>query len=117
MKKRIFSLLLCGVMLLSLLPQTMLFTSAATGSCGDSLQWSYSSGTLTITGSGPMDDFARDNAPWVSCRESVNTVILPDGLTSIGNCAFYSFTRLTKITIPSTVTSIGSSAFAGCTLQ
>lgn len=29
------------------------------GVCGDDLQWSFSGGTLTITGSGEMTDFRR----------------------------------------------------------
>ena len=40
---------------------------------------------------------------------------IPDGVTSIGDYAFYHCTTLTGITIPDSVTSIGSSAFSGCT--
>ena len=43
-----------------------------------------------------------------------NTII-PDGVTSIGDTAFYCCTGLTSITIPDSVTSIGSGAFEGCT--
>ncbi|MGN1304640.1 MAG: leucine-rich repeat protein [Oscillospiraceae bacterium] len=39
---------------------------------------------------------------------------MPEGLTSIGNCAFYDCDSLEEITIPETVKSIGSSAFQEC---
>ena len=42
-----------------------------------------------------------------------NTII-PEGVTSIGACAFYNCSGLTSINIPNSVTSIGGSAFEGC---
>lgn len=42
-------------------------------------------------------------------------LIIPDGVTSIGNCAFLGCTGLTSATIPDSVTSIGHSAFYNCT--
>ena len=41
-------------------------------------------------------------------------VTIPDGVTSIGACAFYNCTGLTSINIPDGVTRIGSSAFFEC---
>ena len=119
MKKRILSLLLCVAMLLTLLPQTVLFASAATsGTCGTNLRWSYNSSTytLTITGSGEMTNWSiYFDVPWYSYCSSIKSVSLPDGLTSIGYVAFYGCTGLTAISIPDSVTSIGNVAFAGCT--
>jgi len=45
----------------------------------------------------------------------VTDVIIPEGVTSIGSCAFERFIQLTSITIPEGVMSIGKSAFLGCT--
>ena len=42
-------------------------------------------------------------------------LIIPDGVTSIGNNAFWRFTSLTSVTIPDGVTSIGQWAFYNCT--
>jgi hypothetical protein len=45
---------------------------------------------------------------------AVATVTIPDGITSIGDLAFYGSTNLTSITIPGSVTNIGPFAFYGC---
>ena len=86
----------------------------ANNKCGENLYWAYNNGTLTITGSGAMYDYTYDETPWYSERESISAVSLPQGLTSIGNYAFYYCSSLTSITIPNSVTSIGSWAFEGC---
>lgn len=81
--------------------------------CGDDLTWSLSSeGTLTIHGSGPMYDFSK--APWYSNRNLILQVEIADGVTSIGEKAFYQCEKLNSITIPETVTSIGNQAFYYC---
>ena len=46
--------------------------------------------------------------------ELVTDLVVPDGVTSIGNYAFYSCDGLTSVSIPSSVISIGNSAFTGC---
>lgn len=46
---------------------------------------------------------------------SLNSVIIPDGITSIGDGAFSACSSLTDIVIPDSVTSIGESAFEDCT--
>ena len=91
------------------------------GKCGPNLTWKYVEGTLTISGSGEMEDFypgpAKGNrAPWRNLYEiSINKVILCDGVTSIGKGAFSGCENLTSIIIPNSVTSIGNFAFFGVT--
>ncbi len=46
--------------------------------------------------------------------EEVKELVIPEGVTTIGNDAFHDASGLTSVVIPSTVTQIGSEAFAGC---
>ena len=91
------------------------------GTCGNDLTWKFDggSGILTIEGTGAMTDYAlnTDNrTPWYDYVTSFTAIILPEGLTHIGNYAFYNSSdtespSVVSITIPSTVTSIGTRAF------
>ena len=85
------------------------------GTCGENLTWSYNKtkAILTIAGMGKMEDYVID-APWKSYKEEIQTVVIGDSVTSIGNYAFYDCSALTQVTIPDGVTSIGNSAFYNC---
>ena len=127
MKKRLLSILLAAVMVLTMLPLGLVETAYAatvvdSGSCGkngDNVTWKLTSdGTLTISGTGKMKDYG-DNygmsvAPWYVGSSQVKTVIIEDGVTSIGDRAFDGCTKLTRVVIPDSVTSIGYSSFRGC---
>ena len=119
MNKKIISLCLALALLCAMLPQFILPADAETNSgvCGENLTWTFdpNTRTLTIEGSGAMTDFSWWDMPWVSFRDTIQTVLLPDGLTSIGSYAFYECTCLTSVMIPDSVTSIGGCAFASCT--
>lgn len=85
------------------------------GTCGDNLTWTLDdAGTLTISGIGDMANYSYNGAPWYSNRSSIKTVSIQDGVTSIGDYAFYYCSSLTSITILDSVTSIGAGAFADC---
>lgn len=90
--------------------------SESEGLCGTDLSWTLDeAGTLTILGSGNMNDFPeQEMAPWYESRKEILRVVLPDGLTNIGNLAFYECENLTAIVIPDSVEIIGEYAFAGC---
>ena len=127
LKKRLLSILLAAVMVLTMLPLGLVETAYAatvvdSGTCGkngDSVTWKLTSdGTLTISGTGKMKDYG-DNygmsvAPWYVGSSQVKTVIIEDGVTSIGDRAFDGCTKLTRVVIPDSVTSIGYSSFRGC---
>ena len=73
-------------------------------------------GTLTISGTGTMKDYDYNNNPSPANQKkgSVKKVVIKDGVTSIGNFAFYNCTSLTSITIPDSVTIIELAAFNNC---
>ena len=90
----------------------------ASGTCGDNLTWVLTDdGTLTISGEGAMLDYktSSNTAPWFTKRTKIASVIIEDGVTSIGGHAFFSCLKLERITIADTVTSIGEGAFKDCT--
>ena len=92
------------------------------GKCGDNVSWSLDieTGELIISGSGAMKDYSYENmlhitsAPWASNYLYINSVVIENGITHIGDYAFEACSGLTSVTIPDSVTSIGSSAFSGC---
>ncbi|MFR9252471.1 MAG: leucine-rich repeat protein [Oscillospiraceae bacterium] len=127
MKKRILSILLAALMLLSALPLGMVDTAyaaaLASGKCGDSATWTLdSTGTLTISGTGAtynydMDDDGNSAAPWCTKAriQRVNKVVVNSGITELGYSMFSNCTQLTSVSLPSGLKRIGSCLFLGCT--
>ena len=137
-------------MLLSALPLGMVDTAyaaaaLASGKCGDSATWTLdNTGTLTISGTGPMYNYSLWDNPWcdIALRSSgistrvVNAVVssgvtalgeraladcgsmvsvsLPETLLTVGESCFMSSDALRSITIPNSVRSIGLGAFTAC---
>ena len=121
MKKRLLSFVLAVLMIASLLPATALAADIVdSGTCGaegdgSNLTWTLDSeGVLTISGNGDMNGYGFLSAPWHYSSE-VKSAVIADGVTSIGNEAFYHCTSLTSVTIPDSVTSIGDRVFSYCT--
>lgn len=104
---------------------TLLFAMVCTtvyaqtsGSCGDNATWSYESTTLTISGTGAMDDYAYGEAPWNAYAEEMTSLVIESGITSVGNNAFAGCEKLNSVQYPATgFTSIGDYAFSGCKVK
>lgn len=98
------------------------------GKCGESLSFTVSKdGVLTISGSGDMEDYrlgyvvlennsvvVRCSYPWADQKDDIKKVIVEDGVTSVGEYAFYEFASLTGIELPSGLKRIGADSFRGC---
>ena len=119
MKKHITRLLCAAILLLAL----CIGASAAgtSGKCGPSAYWSFdsSTGTLTISGSGAIDDCVfwwgeSDPRPWSAYLSEIKTVVIGDSITKIGKGVFNS-SSCTSIEIGKNVQVISEEAFMNCT--
>ena len=132
LKKRLLSILLAAVMVLTMLPLGLVDTAwAATvvdsGSCGkngDNVTWKLTSdGTLTISGTGDMADFELldtkrwwlgTNTPWCGIRQSIERIKIDNGVTSIGIGAFFDCFNLNEICFGENLEEIRGNAFYDC---
>ena len=88
--------------------------AANSNSCGEGLTWKLSYGTLTISGTGKMDSYSSGGAPWHSQRAYIGRIVISEGVTSIGECAFEECTNVTSISIPDSVTELNEYCFYAC---
>jgi hypothetical protein len=89
-------------------------SAGTTGECIWVLTGTVENYTLTISGNGAMKNYNYNyHTPWYY-DPVVRTVVIRDGVTNIGDQAFFYCPYLTSITIPNSVTSIGDEAFSGC---
>ena len=118
--KKTLAVLLSATLLFSVVPlaaaaaettvqESVGASSGTTGECTWTLD---DNGVLTISGNGEMGDYGNLTLPW---GDNITSVIINDGVTSIGGAAFCHCTGLTSVTIGDSVTSIGIDAFSGCT--
>ena len=112
--KRIIAALL-AVLILTVSPIVCFAAEENSGTCGGSLTWYYeeSTKTLVIEGTGDMKSwFSNRQVPWKHLRLEAEKLSLPEGLTSVGDYAFYGFEKIPELYIPSTVTRVGHGAFS-----
>lgn len=87
-------------------------TSIAGGTLSGGLTWNLTkAGTLTVSGSGAMPNFGSANEqPWRKNKDQIRKIVIKNGVTGIGSCAFWECGVLSAEISPS-VTEIGNSAF------
>lgn len=102
----------------------LLASDIASGTCGadgNNISWKISStGTLTISGSGEMNDYTYTvKPPWYEYHDggTVKKIVIGDGITKIGNYAFSFFYNVRSVSISDTVEEIGEWAFSNMWCQ
>lgn len=118
--RKILSVLVTVAMVFIMVPKGIV--RADSGNCGPGLTWSFSGGVLTISGSGDMYDYPEhlhgpDSGnelaqPWFHLKPSITSIVINEGVTSIGAGAFWGCNALTSVSIPGSVQRIGFAAFA-----
>ena len=89
-EKRHISVLVMVAMLLSLMP--VIASAATSDSCGYDLTWTFDgNGTLTISGTGDMDDYQYQvYGPWGDYQSEIQTVVIKTALKALVTMLFMS---------------------------
>ncbi|MDD6094342.1 MAG: leucine-rich repeat domain-containing protein, partial [Clostridia bacterium] len=121
MRKRIIVVLFAFAMLLSLLALPMAAGEPGpviySGKMGDDVYWKYdqTEKLLKFSGTGDMYDFENTtDQPWYSYRNDIITIVIGEGITSVGSLNFCNCKGIKTVTFPSTLERIGASAFKSC---
>ena len=86
----------------------------AEGTWGD-LNWVIDClGTLTISGTGPMNSGAYLYDSWSTYKNSINRIVVEEGITTIGIMAFMHHSKVTSVSLPDSLTKIDGVAFSFC---
>lgn len=125
-KKMVNLMIRTAALLLLLLTAVSFSTSVrshagviASGSCGTNATWSLDdTGVMTISGTGEMEDYRysygwASGDPWNEVADQVKKIIVENGITKIGDCAFLNCKNVVEIEIGESVNSIGQNAFSG----
>ncbi|MCI8559638.1 MAG: leucine-rich repeat protein [Dorea sp.] len=110
MRKKILAMLFAIGLLFTMLPTVA--QAEESGWCGMDVQWTLSEGVLTITGTGDMS--ITGSNPWGKYYDSIETINIASGVTSIEESAFSGCSRLKNVTLPEGMVKIGRAAFTGC---
>ena len=86
----------------------------AANQCGENLTWSYDGGTLTISGTGAMDNYTDGDAPWLEHKDSIEKLVFTGGVTSVGEYAFQDYDNLKTVEFGTAMHSIEKRAFYDC---
>lgn len=111
MKTKIFILLLAVAASIG-----TMHAAIVNGTCGDNLTWSLDTQNrcLIVEGEGSMHSWSYPSVcPWNDYKSYIDSVSLPDGLTSIGESAFENCSNLRSVRVPNTIVNIGNFAFGG----
>lgn len=80
------------------------------------LHWGIDkAGVLYITGDGRMADLSYNGSDaWLEYKDAITSLVIEDGVTSIGNYAFFSVHGMQTVSLPNSLTTIGLNSFRDC---
>ena len=98
--------LLFAVVIMVVLCTVSVSALEATGQCGDNVYWNFdeTTGELVISGEGDMWDYSY-KSPF--SNSDIKNVVIEDGVTSIGDGAFYNCMLIKSISLPKSLINIG----------
>lgn len=116
MKKFILSCLLSALCIM------IAYAETDSGTCGESLYWSYDTSTkvLSITGQGDMFDyefisyFSEYTTPWWKYHKQIEVINIDEGVISIGKYAFTHCDKVSNVNLPNSLKKIGEEGFSQC---
>lgn len=118
MKPRIYRSMVAVILLIRMLFSFPVTARAderviTSGDCGENLTWVMDTeGTMTISGTGPMEVYeVPEDVPWAANILDIKKVIIEDGVTSIGDWAFFGAENLEEVVLAKSVTAIGLYVF------
>ena len=115
-KLNILRHILCTVLFICLAFSAFSVQALAANDAGANIEWTMGGNTLVISGHGAMRDFSEHNVPpWHEHRDKIRAIIIEDGVTSVGDLAFYKYENLVSVILGSSVKDIGEYAFSDCT--
>ncbi len=88
----------------------------AEGKVSENITWKQEGSVLTFEGAGDMvlEYEYITQIPWYNLRAEIDTIVIGEGITSIGEGAFTAFRLLKTVSLPETLSVIGASAFLSC---
>ena len=116
MKRIVCLCIMAALCLCFLLPEKAQAVETS-GTCGENATWSFdeATGTLTISGSGAMYNWSKNEMnEWFDLANRIKHIVVDEGITTIGDGAFARCGALETISLPSTLTSIGAWSFDNC---
>ena len=101
--------------------QEVPWLNVTSGACGENAKWSLTGDeynlTLTISGSGDMENYSYNTKPlWEDRKSEICNIVIEEGITSIGDYAFSGCEKVKSVDIPGSIKTIGGCAFTGCGL-
>ena len=113
--RKVLAVVMSLALLIAAVPMSPATAEAVSGKCGEALTWELADGTLTISGTGAMDDYSSvDLAPWYAYAGDITQIVFQSDVTTVGSYAFYGCTALESLELPGTLTGFGSYAFSTC---